>query len=374
MATGHSGDGKITEEMVSAVRSRLNKPIAGKPWVEHATTDSFRHAALAVGDENPLFTDEAYGLKSRFGSVIAPPMFPYAATSASASTGGMGFPGIFTLHAEDNWEFMEPVKVGDRLKTVITLVGLEQRASRWGGSAYHQSTQFKFSNQRDEVVALYTPLYVRAERSGAREKKKYEGFSAYKYSDVEIAEIEAAYEAETRQGATARYWDDVEVGQSVGRMVKGPLTVTDMICWWMGMGAPYLFAFGVRDKRLKARPGLAIIDPETNIRHTPEIAHFDEKYALRSGVGAAYDIGRQRTAWFLHLLANWSGDEAWVTRIKARFDKPNYVGDTTWCEGKIVEKSFIDGEALVRVDMTATTQRGVEHATASAWIKLPRKA
>ena len=33
-----------------------------------------------------------------------------------------------------------------------------------------------------------------------------------------------------------RWWEDVEEGDEVGPLVKGPLTVTDMICWHVGMG------------------------------------------------------------------------------------------------------------------------------------------
>ncbi len=373
MATGHSGDGKITPEMMATARDRLNKPIKGKAWTALASQDTIRHAAMAVGDDNPLYIDRDYAEKSHFGSLVAPPMFPYAATSASAATGGMGFPGIFTLHAEDVWEFPKPVKEGDLLDTTITLTGVEERDSKWGGRAVHQHTEFKFTNQRGEVPAIYTPLYVRTDRGAARANKKYDGFVPYKYTDDELAQISAGYAAEQRRGNLPRYWDDVQVGDDAGHVVKGPLTVTDMIVWWMGMGAPYLFAFGIREKRLKERPGLAIIDPETNIRHTPEIAHFDEKYALRSGVGAAYDIGRQRTAWFLHLCTNWAGDDGWVTSIRARFERPNYVGDTTWCTGKVTEKKIENGEPMVKVEMVAKTQRDVVHATGYAWIRLPRK-
>lgn len=373
MGGGHSGDGKITPEMLARERGRIGNPIKGKPWAALASADTIRHAALAVGDDNPLYLDRDYASASRFGALIAPPMFPYAATSLSASVGGIGFPGIFTLHAEDVWDFHAPVKEGDLLDATIMLKSIEERPSKWGGTSVHQVTEFKFTNQRGEVPAVYTPLYVRAERGKARANKKYDGFTAWQYSNAELAEISDGYAREVRRGATPRYWDDVNVGDDVGHVVKGPLTVTDMICWWMGMGAPYLFAFGIREKRLKERPGLAIIDPDTNIRHTPEIAHFDEKYAVRSGVGAAYDIGRQRTAWFLHLLTNWAGDAGWVTTIRARFERPNHVGDTTWCRGRVIEKKLEGDAGLVKVEMEARTQRDVVHATGQAWVRLPRK-
>ncbi len=374
MVTGHSGDGRITEKMVKDLEARLNKPVPGKAWTTIANRDSIRHAALAVGDENPLYMDEEYARNSRFHGLIAPPLFPYVAVSASAAVGGVGFPGIFALHAVDEWTFVKPVCNGDTLTSSIALVGLEKHDSKWGGTAYHQTMEFRFTDQNGELVAIYAPVNVRAERAATREKKKYEGFQEWKYSDGEIAEIEAGYDAEERRGAIPRYWEDVNIGDTIGHVVKGPLTVTDIICWWMGMGAPYLFAFGIRHKRMRERPGLAIVDPDTNIRHSGETAHFDDKLARRSGAGAPYDIGRQRTAWFMHLLTNWAGDAGWVSHIRARFDKPNYVGDTTWVPGTVAEKVVRDGVPQVRVDMTAVTQRGVIHSTASAWIQLPQRA
>lgn len=337
---GHLGDGLITEEMIESMRARLNKGVPGRPWAEWATTDTIRHCAIASGDDNPLWLDEQYASRTRYGGIIAPPMFPYAATSAGGAAGSMGFPGIFALHAYDEWLFYRPVRLGDKVNSWITLTSLDEKPSRWGGRAYHLVTESRFTNQNDELISVYNAMTVRAERTKAREGKKYADFTPYTYSDEEIAGIEADYDAEERRGAKPRFWEDVCVGDALGHVVKGPLTVTDMIVWWMGMGAPFLRAFKMRHDLMKKRPGLAIIDPETNIRHVPEIAHFDEKYALRSGVGAPYDVGRQHTLWFLHLLTNWQGDDGWVKYIKARFEAPNYVGDTTWVRGSVVEKAI----------------------------------
>jgi acyl dehydratase len=367
------GDGRITPRMVDQLRDRLNNRQPGRPWVSTATVDTIRNCALAIGDDNPLYVDAAHAGQSHYGTLIAPPMFPYASTSLSASVGGMGFPGIFTLHALDEWVFEKPVRLGDKVDCNFALTGLEEKPSRWGGRAFHQTTEFEFRNQENEILCTYRPLYVRAERTQARQTKKYKPIEPYRYTDEEIAKIGRDYDSEECRGALPRYWEDVAIGDSIGWVVKGPLTVTDMICWWMGMGAPYLFAFGIRHKRLVERPGLAIVDPETNIAHTPEIAHFDEKFARRSGVGSAYDIGRQRTAWFIHLVTNWAGDDAWLKRITARLEAPNYVGDTTWCRGEVVAKEVEKGDHVVRLSLRAETQRGVCHCTGEAVVKLPTK-
>ncbi len=38
--------------------------------------------------------------------------------------------------------------------------------------------------------------------------------------------------AETRRGAAPLYWEDVDVGDAVPPVVKGPLTITDIVAWY----------------------------------------------------------------------------------------------------------------------------------------------
>ena len=125
--------------------------------------------------------------------------------------------------------------------------------------------------------------------------------------------------------------------------------------------------------QFRSRPGLAIIDPETNVPHSPESAHFDAELAKRSGLGAPYDTGRQRTCWFAHLVTNWIGDAGWLKELRTSFLAPNYVGDTTWIRGSVAEKYMQDGEPLVKIAMKAETQRGVCHATGEAIVRLPSR-
>ena len=45
-----------------------------------ASLDNIQRFGDGVGDYNPLYRDEAYGAQSRFGTVIAPPIFIYGAS------------------------------------------------------------------------------------------------------------------------------------------------------------------------------------------------------------------------------------------------------------------------------------------------------
>ena len=70
---------------------------------------------------------------------------------------------------------------------------------------------------------------IRTERTKARKQKKYDAIELRPYSDEEIEAIDAQYAAERRRGAESRSGRTSGSGTQVGPMVKGPLTVTDMV-------------------------------------------------------------------------------------------------------------------------------------------------
>ena len=94
------------------------------------------------------------------------------------------------------------------------------------------------------AVPADDPHRARRRRGSARSTTTS---SSASYTDDEIAAIEAQYAAERPRGAEPRWWEDVAEGDEVGPLVKGPLTVTDMICWHVGMG---MGLYGVKALRL----------------------------------------------------------------------------------------------------------------------------
>src|SRR3546814_6912954 len=55
-------------------------------------------------------------------------------------------------------------------------------------------------------------------------------------SDLDIARIDEVYAAEQRRGATIRYFEDVEVGEALTPVAKGPLSMVDLICRHIATG------------------------------------------------------------------------------------------------------------------------------------------
>ena len=111
----------------------------------------------------------------------------------------------------------------------------------------HEWTAQVFREVDGPILSGQYRLMIRTERIKARERRKYDRVELRPYSDDEIGAIEKQYEIEGPLGAGKRWWEDVHEGDAVGPMVKGPLTVTDMICWHVGMG---MGLYGVKPLRL----------------------------------------------------------------------------------------------------------------------------
>ena len=79
MSGTHPEYGKITDVELDKIRARHGKvyPV-DKPFVRYVNQDSIEHVARAIGDGKPMWMDPAYGRRSRFGKMIAPPALLYA--------------------------------------------------------------------------------------------------------------------------------------------------------------------------------------------------------------------------------------------------------------------------------------------------------
>ncbi len=110
------------------------------------TKKMIRRFASAIGDNNPLYFDQAYAEKTRFKGIIAPPsihaLFLFACTGHDHF---MRTPG--TINMGQNWWLHRPVRPGD----TITLESrcLDKLIRKGKTFAIHDNV---FRNQHGEVV------------------------------------------------------------------------------------------------------------------------------------------------------------------------------------------------------------------------------
>jgi hypothetical protein len=167
----------------------------------------------------------------------------------------------------------------------------------------------------------------------------------------------------------------VEEGDDLGPIVKGPLRVTDMVCWHVGVG---MGLYGVKPLRLsydqRQRVPRFFRADDLNVPDVQQRVHWDQEWARRAGNPAIYDYGRMRETWLIHLCTDWMGDDAWLWKLDCQFRRFNYVGDTHWMRGVVTRKYLADGDRpAVDVDVRGENQRGEVTTPGHATILLPSR-
>lgn len=361
--------GKITDEAIETLRARIDSEREiSNPFNRYATHDTIRHFAEGIGDVNPLWLDEDHARKTRFGGIIAPPGFLLSCGMPRST----GLPGIHAMHTGHDWEFLAPVRLGDRITCRVALHSLTEKQGRFAGRQFHEVDRASYLNQDGEVVARLFSHCMRTERDTAREKGKYAGLEPKRWTAEEIAAVDAEYAREEIRGSRPRYWEDVAVGEELTPVVKGPLTVTDFIGWEMGWGSIYVRAHGIGVAYRQKHPGAYLRD-RLGIPDVPERVHWDDEYARAVGAPGAYDYGPQRSSWLMHLMTNWMGDDGWLKIFSCQIRRFVIVGDLVRCKGKVSRTYVEDGEHLVECEIWGENQRGEVVAPGVATVVLPSR-
>ena len=377
-------EGTITDDDLAKHRLLLGVDAVsrGQEFHTEVNSDAIRNFALSVGDDNPLYTDPSYGSTTRWGSQVAP---QFMAAIIQAPLRGQRIPkelkdqtrGIFKgLHifmSGGTWNWYRPILPGDRLYSFEGEETADLKESEFGGQTLVLVKRFVKFNQRGDVVGVYRALRIMSERKTSAKRGKNMKIEPEMWDDARIAAVDEAYLAEERRGGESRYWEAVEVGDQMGSIQKGPLTVTEVM---LGHVAGYCFhpvrpaASRVAAKDRQRVPAAYVTDsrgvPDTALR-----VHWDDELAKSVGNPAAYDYGVIREFWLHHFICDWMGDDGFVVRQHDEIRKFNYMGDLQTISGVVTAKRQEDGMHLVDLDIKATNQRGEDTAFAEVTVSLP---
>ena len=191
-----------------------------------------------------------------------------------------------------------------------------------------------------------------------------------RYTAEDLKRIFDLYEAEEIRGAEPRRHEDVEVGQELPPMVKGPMTVTGFIAYAQGWGGLSSGPTSWPGSSLKKHPGVGIPNA-MGIPDVPERVHWEE--ARRPGTPGAYDYGPERCSWLTHHLTNWIGDDGFLRHHSTKIRNHNVAGDWILITGRVTDKGVDEaGRAYVTVDQEARNQHGELSALGSGRVVLPQ--
>lgn len=111
-----------------------------------------RRFAQAIGDDNPLYLDEDYAKKGRYGGIIAPPTFPTTfGFEGEGVLQGLDINYARLLHGEQEYEYFSPIKAGDTISFSTTITDITEKEGK-SGAMDIITTETTGHNQNNEKV------------------------------------------------------------------------------------------------------------------------------------------------------------------------------------------------------------------------------
>jgi acyl dehydratase len=360
----------VNAQQIEELRSMIGRPIrSDRPHITQLTSDAVRHYAFGIGDRNPLWTDPDYAAAR--GREQAVPPSALLAMDKVFSGYVTGLPGIHAMYAGATFDFERPLRLGDQLTGTATLEELIEHPSRFAGQSWQQIYRVPFHDANGDLVCTGHSYCFRTERDSAREAKKYEEIRVH-WTPEQIAEVAQRYSDEEarRRGPKTLHVEDVEVGDRLPEITKGPYTATTAIAYLLGWGGLYVRAHGDAFDLFSRHPALGIPN-EWGVPEPPERVHWDPDLARRVGVPGAYDYGPERVSWLGHVVTDWMGDDGFLKFLDVQVRRHNVLGELVTCGGQV---TAVDVEAgTVQVTLEAVNQDGHESARGTATVVLPKR-
>jgi len=138
-----------------------------------------------------------------------------------------------------------------------------------------------------------------------------------------------------------RYFEDVEVGDEITPLVKGPLQQIQL--------TRYAGASGD-------------FNP----------IHQDDEFARAAGMGGVFGHGMLTMGFVGQAVTDWAGAGR-VWKFGVRFTALSRLKDTITCKGRVISKSSKDDVHLVEVEVWAENQKGEKLVTGKATVALPSR-
>ena len=306
--------GRITDEGIEKLRTRIGQGFPGRrPWRTEVTRDAIYHLALAIGDLSPLYLDEDYARKTRWGTLLAPPIIVQSMdTLRAVGHSGLpeGLPGVHSIWTGSMYEWHRAIKLGDRIRAESYLKSRDekQRASAAGARSTRPTRQSTTTRTTRRSASATTP--GSASSAPRPRRRRSTARSRWRSGRPRTSQrFQKEYRAQTR--TTERIWDDVKVGDELNTVLKGPLTPTAEIAFESFFGI-YLVGNIVASRLYDKHPAL-MIPNEQGVPEPPQRVHWDNAFTQRLlGLPGAYDLG-PRTLRLAHARASRTGSATTVS-------------------------------------------------------------
>lgn len=355
------------DEWIERTKKLTGKEVREREtWNTDVTPDTIRHYCYGTDDDNPLYLNPEYAAKTRYRKLIAPPGYLVSVLYPILHGEPMKAP-LASLIGGVSYEWKRPIYVGDKLHAVSKQDKFFEKVNKQGRRLNFVISGISYLDAKDDLVGKATGTMIMATQVGRQTMFERE---IHKLSDEELARLEKTFRAEKRTGAEVLSFESVEVGQKIPSMVRGPLTIGDMVAWNAGIGPSYKAGrWGFLDV-LKASHAQSV-NPALNFPVKYSQQHEDFNLAAGRGMPAPFDNGVMRFAWVAPMVTNWMGDNGFLRKLDVQVAAPGLYGDVTTYEAVVSGKDETNG--IVTLDITGTNQTGQVSTKGTALVELPRK-
>lgn len=157
-------DSMISEDILAMIG-------VGKVRQYDVTERDIKRFAQAIGEANPIHFDGDYAKRTKYGTIIAPPLFCQMFTFEDVpadllpSDGSpieidVPLPTKRTVGGASSYEIFQPVRAGDQITAKSTLRDVFAKEGK-SGRLYFVVVETEFSNQKKEPVARETATYIK---------------------------------------------------------------------------------------------------------------------------------------------------------------------------------------------------------------------
>jgi len=162
------GVGDVNGEIAQEVLAKIGE---AKIRQYDITRRDIKRFAQAIGETSPLHFDEDYAKSTRYGAIVAPPLFCQMFAFEDVPTDQLPhdgspieidipIPAQRTVGGASSYEIFQRVRAGDQITVRSTLKNVFTREGK-SGRLYLVIVETEFSNQRGEPVAKETATYVK---------------------------------------------------------------------------------------------------------------------------------------------------------------------------------------------------------------------
>lgn len=131
---------------------------------------SIRYFAQAVGDANPLYTDEEFARAHGYPGVIAPPTLicetnqytglPRGDDGYAGHEWGFAIPGTRMVRGGNSYEFFRPVRPGDVITATWRVTGMTERTTSKGLDMLIISLTADFTDAGGDLLTRNTETLI----------------------------------------------------------------------------------------------------------------------------------------------------------------------------------------------------------------------